>query len=98
MNSSVNGVAEFTCTAVAISIVWKANEVQLDASERIFIGTTAVSEEIRISTLRMTVSSTADNAANITCVAVSLTPPSIVISDSALLLVQGNRLYYHTVV
>ena len=32
MNSSVNGVAEFTCTAVAISIVWKANEVQLDWS------------------------------------------------------------------
>ena len=87
VNVSINGVAEFTCTAVANSFAWEANGQQRDNEKGIVI-TSVLVNEVHISTFRMTVSST-DNATNITCIAFRLTPLSSDVSNPALLLVQG---------
>ena len=84
-------MAEFNCTAVANSITWRANGQQIDnGDEGVLVATVIVLINIRMSTLRLTVSST-DNAANITCFAVSF---SLVITGSeswpVLLMVQGS--------
>ena len=90
VNVSINGVAEFTCTAIATSITWTANGQQLSNIDGVSIATVAVDKtrNIRISTLRIPVSST-DDATNITCHAIVLTPISSVESSPVLLLVQG---------
>ena len=97
VNTSVNGVANFTCTAIANAFRWEANGVQIDSNERIAINMAPVNAEQRRSTLDMTISST-DNATNITCTAISLnrqnesTAGRSVTSDVSvpvLLLVQG---------
>ena len=83
-------MAVFTCTAVGNSLFWRANGIEIDEE----MGTTLTivlvdgTEGVRRSTLRMSVSST-DNAANITCTAISVSPLSSDESDPVLLLVQG---------
>ena len=82
-------MAEFTCTAVASAIIWRANGQQIDEGDVVKITTVLVNGtlSIRKSTLELTVSST-DDATNITCTAIteSSTSPE---SDPVLLLVQG---------
>ena len=95
-------MAEFNCTAVANSFAWFANGQQIDnGDEGVSIATVAVdgTQNIRISTLILTVSST-DNATNITCHVVLLTPISIssVDSNPALLLVQGIVLRWRVLI
>ena len=88
VNVSINGVAEFTCTAVANSFAWEANGKQRDNEQDIII-TSVVINEVHTSTFRMKVSST-DNATNISCIAFLLTPLSSDGSSPVLLLVQGK--------
>ena len=87
----IGTVVEFTCTAVANSFTWQANGQQLDNGRGVFIMPVAVNEaqNIRMSTLRLTVSSI-DDATNITCTAISLSPFSKVVSNPAPLIVQGR--------
>ena len=93
VNVSINAVAEFTCTAVASNIIWRANGQQIDKGERAELKEVVVNEilNIRMSTLNLTASST-DNATNITCFAGSFSP-SVTTAESypALLLVQGSQ-------
>ena len=90
VNVSINGVAEFTCTAVANSFTWHANGQQLSDRDGVSRTTVAVEEarDIRKSTLKMAVTAT-DNATNITCTAILLSPLSSDESKPVLLLVQG---------
>ena len=93
VNVSINGVAEFSCTAVANSFVWEINGEQVDDNgERFVVMTVQINKaqlNVRKSTLIMTMSST-DTAANITCTAISRSNPvTTAESDPALLLVQG---------
>ena len=80
----------FTCTAVGNSFVWRANGIEIDEDTGTILMLVLVdgTEGIRRSTLRMSVSST-NNAANITCIVISLSPFSTDESDPVLLLVQG---------
>ena len=94
VNISLNGDAEFNCTGVASDFVWKANglEVKDDGTARALISqviSVDASNGIKMSTLRMKVNST-DDATNITCTALKLTPLSSDKSAPALLLVQGD--------
>ena len=86
-------MAEFTCTAVANSITWRANGQQIDnGNAGINVVTVIVNEaqNIHMSTLRLTVSST-DNATNITCFVVSFSPGfTSNESQLILLMVQGR--------
>ena len=89
-------MAVFTCTAVADTFTWQANGLQIDEVEgEIFITNIELdlTLNIRESTLELTVSST-DNATNITCTAISISPLAINKSDPVLLLVQGTYMYY----
>ena len=93
VNVSLNEVAEFNCTALhASTFFWLANNQTIlnsngiEISPVILVG--AESEGIRMSILRVAVSSI-DNATNITCSAVTLSPFTKNESDPALLLVQG---------
>ena len=83
----------FNCTGVGNSLFWRANGIEIDEEMGITLTTVLidVTEGIRRSTLRMTVSST-DNAANITCTALSVSPLSSDESDPTLLLVQGTTI------
>ena len=92
VNVSVNGVAEFNCTAVADTCVWKANEDKIDEREGVKINLTSImpnSTTIRLCLLKLTVTST-DNATNISCTAVKRSPFTNVKSPSVLLHVQGS--------
>ena len=95
VNVSVNGAAVFNCTAVGNSFIWRANGIEIDEGMGTILMQVLVdgTEGIRRSTLRVSVSST-DNAANITCVAISSSPLSIDKSDPVLLLVQGILLFF----
>ena len=97
VNISLNGVAEFNCTGVASGFVWESNgmEVINDGIRTLISHAISVdaANGIRMSTLRMKVSST-DNATNITCTALKSSPLSSNRSAPALLLVQGN---YYTI-
>ena len=93
VNISINGVAEFNCTAVANAFSWRANGQEIISGKGFVITYVFLALYIRMSTLRMMVSST-DNATNITCLVISLSPFSFDISDPALLLVQGS--YFNT--
>ena len=87
LNISLNEVAEFNCTAVANAFVWRKNRMDITTGI-----TTVVVDQVQsvgMSTLRMTVSSLMDNAANITCTAVKSIPFSNDESEPALLLIQG---------
>ena len=99
VNVSVNEVAEFNCTAVANTFIWQTNGQQIDEGNVVKITNALVNgaQNIRISTLKLTVTSTNDTT-NITCTAtlairqmksVTLT---IADSDPVLMLVQGNCL------
>ena len=91
VNVSLHGEAEFTCTAIANTFVWKANDTELKNSDAILIIPVILLDEvqgIRMSTLRMTVSST--DSVNITCNAISLSPLSSDESEPALMMVQGR--------
>ena len=90
VNISLNGVAEFNCTGVASGFVWEADGVELkdDGMDTLISQVISVGAST-MSTLRMKVTST-DNATNITCTALKLTPLSSDKSAPALLLVQGN--------
>ena len=84
-------MAEFICTAVGNTITWRANGQQIDEGEKVDITTVIVNNalNIRMSTLRLTVSAT-DNAVNITCFAVSFSPGfTLIESNPAILLIQG---------
>ena len=83
-------MAEFNCTGVASSFIWKANGTVLTSNElEIFVSQLiAVEQDFRISTLKIKVSSV-ENATKITCSAVSLDPFTTDESEPALLLVQG---------
>ena len=83
-------MVEFTCTAVTNGFAWEANGQQLDNNEEVVIATVPVNvvQNLRMSTLRILVTSS-DNATNITCVVVSLSPFTSDESDPVLLLVQG---------
>ena len=83
-------MAEFTCTAVAEFISWKANGQQIENGILVNVDVVNVAQNIRMSTLRMMVAST-DNATNITCLVISLSSLSSDTSDPALLLVQGRK-------
>ena len=86
-------MAEFTCTAVGNTITWKANGQQIDEGERVVIITVVVNDtlSIRMSTLKLTASST-DNTTNITCFAASFSPDvTFAESRPVLLLVQGSQ-------
>ena len=93
VNVSLNGVAEFNCTGVASGFVWEANGMEVkDDGIGTFIShviSVDAANGIRMSTLRMKVSST-DNATNITCTTLKSSPLSSDKSGPALLLVQGN--------
>ena len=86
-------MAKFNCTAVANSITWKADGQQLDNGDEGVIESTVIVNgtlNIRMSTLRLTVSST-DNATNITCFVVSFSPSLTTFeSRPVLLMVQGR--------
>ena len=88
---------EFNCTGVASGFVWESNgmEVINDGIRTLISHAISVdaANGIRMSTLRMKVSST-DNATNITCTALKSSPLSSNRSAPALLLVQGN---YYTI-
>ena len=94
-NVSIKAVAEFTCTAVASTFIWEANKVGITEEEGTAIMTIALNEaqSIRMSTLRIKVTTT-DNAVNITCIAVSLSPFTSEESIPVLLLVQGEFAAY----
>ena len=81
-------MAEFTCTAVGTSLFWRANGIEIDEEMGTTLTTVLVdgTEGIRRSTLR----TSTDNAANITCTAISASPLASDESDPALLLVQGT--------
>ena len=90
VNASVNELAEFNCTAVSNTINWYRNGYQLeDDKNGAFISPIIEvnSQDIRMSTLTIKVTSTAD-AGNITCTVVYNKPLSIE-NSTALLLVQG---------
>ena len=91
VNTSINKVVEFNCTAVANGFTWYANGQQIDNGEGVAITPEIPVNEnlnIRMSTLRMAVVSV-NNSTNITCIAFLLDPISSEESDPALLLVQG---------
>ena len=94
VNASLNSVAEFNCTAIANSFVWKANGVKINEGIGMITQPILLNETLNIfkSTLRIMASST-DNAAEIICIAVKVTPLSSDESGPALLLVQGTYLY-----
>ena len=90
VNISLNEVAEFNCTAVTTSFVWKANGMSIN------VGVSPItvvdeSQSIRMSTLRVPVYSV-DDATNITCTAIKTPPLSIDESAPAFLQVQGKPL------
>ena len=91
VNVSLNGVAEFNCTAVAANFVWKKNGMDVNNGIGTVIKDTIVNEvqSIRKSMLKLTVSSVIDIASNITCTAVKNSPFSNDESEPAILLVQG---------
>ena len=91
VNVSISGAAEFTCTAIATAFIWEANRVGIDEGNEIAVTTIVLNkaQDLRMSTLRIVVSSSSYNAVNITCIAVSLSPFTSEESDPALLLVQG---------
>ena len=104
VNTSISEVAGFNCTAIANVIIWKANGVALQDTNRIEIFETVNAlQGIFMSTLTISVSSV-DNATNITCIAASVKNSMTAVNESepALLLVQGNyntdvcRLSLHT--
>ena len=99
VNISINEVAEFNCTAAASGLIWKSNGQQIHNGDSgvVITPTQTLSENIRMSTLRMTVTST-DNATNITCIAYSKPPTLSAESGPALLLVQGMKLLPATIV
>ena len=87
VNVSLNGVAEFNCTAVTTSFVWRANGIDItDGISPITV--VNESQSIRMSTLTVQVSSIND-ATNITCTAIRPDPLSADESAPGLLLVQG---------
>ena len=90
VNISINEIAEFNCTAIASTFIWKANGITLKNTIQAQISSpTAVNstQGILMSSLLVTVSS-ADNATNITCTAFSKLPV-LNESEPAILLVQG---------
>ena len=93
VNISLNGMALFTCIAIADIIDWNINDEPLD--DRPGFDKTIVplnqTQRLLRSTLRA-VGSPENNNINITCVAFTLTPLSIVSSEPALLRIQGK--YY----
>ena len=104
VNTSINKVAEFNCTAIANVIIWKANGMTLQDTNQIEIFETVNAlQGIFMSTLAISVSSV-DNATNITCISATITNSVTAVNESepVLLLVQGNyntdacRLPLHT--
>ena len=101
VNISINEIAEFNCTAIASTFIWKANGITLKNTIQTQISSpTAVNstQGILMSSLLVTVSS-ADNATNITCTAFSKLPV-LNESEPAILLVQGIiilKKYLHAV-
>ena len=89
-------MAVFTCTAVCNSIIWHGNGQQIDEDDdgEIVITTPLLNstQNIRMSTLELPVSST-DDATNITCTAISDSPLTLIESAPVLLLVQGTSMY-----
>ena len=86
-------MAEFNCTGVASDLVWKKNGAEVIHNGMEIVITQVVVNEmqsIRLSTMRVMVSSLDSNGANITCTAVKISPLSNDESEPALLLVQGN--------
>ena len=101
VNTSINEVAGFNCTAIANVIIWKANGITLQDTNQIEIFETANAlQGIYMSVLTMSVSSV-DNATNITCIAATIKNSMTAVNESkpVLLLVQGTdvcRLSLHT--
>ena len=96
VNISLNGEAEFNCTGIGNTFFWKANGTELSNGEKYFLTLVPLLldevQGLRMSMLRVTVTST-DNATNITCTVIKLSPFSISNeSKPALLLVQGISL------
>ena len=92
MNISLNGIGLFTCIAIADIINWNINGGPLDdrpGFDKIIVPFNHTQRLLQ-STLRA-VGSPANNNINITCVAFTLTPLSIVSSEPALLRIQGKH-------
>ena len=90
VNTSINEVAEFNCTAIANVIIWKANGKTLQDTNQIEIfDTVNASQGKSMSSLTISVSSV-DNATNITCTAATVNNPTVNESKPVVLLVQGN--------
>ena len=93
VNASVNELAQFNCTAVTNEITWYRNGYQLhvhNGTNGVYISPTLAvnsQKDIRNSTLKIMVTSTAD-AGNITC-RVYIQKSKSQENSTALLLVQG---------
>ena len=92
MNISLNGIALFTCIAIADIIDWNINGEPLDnrsGFDKIIVPLNQTQSLLQ-STLSA-VGSPENNNINIACVAFILTPLSIVSSEPALLRIQGKH-------
>ena len=93
MNTTLNGVATFNCTYVGDAVLWEANH------QRIFDGQNGyeISNDVPVtppsvmSTLTV-VTSLDKNNTNITCTAFAIGSETVV-SEPALLLLQGKKVY-----
>ena len=92
-----NGVAEFSCTAVASVFIWKANGTEInDGGDISILKPITVAQNTLMSILRVGVSSVS-NGTNITCEVIRDNPLTSDKSDPALLLVQGMAIMQITV-
>ena len=96
VNISLNEVAEINCIAIATFTAWEVNGQPFDNAIRskgfddsaptVILNET---QNLRMRTLRV-VGSPDSNGANITCIAIQISPLSAATSEPALILVQGD--------
>ena len=93
VNAVLNITVHFTCTAIALDIVWTVNgdSITPDLRNRGFDDSSALitlnsTQNLRMSTIAV-LGSADNNGSSITCVALSLSAPFIVESEPAVILV-----------
>lgn len=93
VNVSIYKVAVFNCTAIADSVNWLINDTPLDDRPGFYKTTVTLNQtnNLHKSTLSA-VASAVNNKTNIKCVVIRKSPFTALISEPALLLIQGSYL------
>ena len=90
VNTTLNGVAKFSCTYVGGNFLWKANGQKIfNGMDGFKYNETELSQDLIMSTLTVVISLNKNNT-NITCTAIAKGSDSIE-SEPALLLLQGKH-------